>query len=46
MRNTLRIALITMLLATPMAIAATATNHCTAVKGATCCTKSCCNVKK
>jgi hypothetical protein len=44
MRNTLRIALITMLLAAPMAIAAKSDHHCTAAKDATCCTKaaSCC----
>jgi len=44
MRNTLRIALIAMLLVAPMAMAAKSTHHCTAAKGETCCTKSaeCC----
>jgi hypothetical protein len=43
MRNTLRIAVITMLFATPMAIAAE-THHCMAAKDTTCCTKAadCC----
>jgi len=43
MRNTLRIALITLLLAAPMAIAAE-NHHCTAAKDANCCTKAaaCC----
>jgi hypothetical protein len=36
----MRIALITMLLVAPMAIAAE-THHCTAAKNATCCTKQC-----
>jgi hypothetical protein len=44
MRNTLRIALITMLLAAPMAIAAKSMNYC-CTKTAHCCTTSCCAKK-
>ena len=48
MRNTLRIALVTLLLAAPMAIAANSDHHCTAAKDATCCTKTaeCCTNKE